>query len=174
MSNLAHIATQLDRRMQSIGGISYSVSDATGTRSGVHLARGKSPAFDDVFAAVSRVMASAGPGMVAAVTIDATGQVVTVSAPGGAFDGRALSADPVIADGITSPATDAVLAVPGVALSETCRALFFGSAGVVYVRTAASPDVVKGPFDVLAGQILPLQVEELTAGTTATPIFALY
>ncbi|WP_138469165.1 hypothetical protein [Poseidonocella sp. HB161398] len=144
--------------------MSYVVEDASGTRIGAHPQLGLPPRREDIHRALSRIMASAEGGAVVSVTITSTGNTVTLAGPGGAFDARAETPSPVIRDGITSPATDAVDVTPGAPLPSKCRALFVGGAGNLYVRMAGSPETVKGPLAVQAGQVLPLQVVEVTGG----------
>ena len=178
MSNLANLAAEIDRALSSlVWAVSVVVSDASGAVTVTSPAAprpGRLVSRRSVRADLSRAMAKAHPGAVAEVTLGDTGETFTLTAEGGAFDARVATPPAALPQSDISPSGDMRPMTPGLRLQVAPRALYFGGAGDVVVRTMGSPDALQPAFAVQAGLLLPLRVLEIGAASTATPIFGLY
>lgn len=174
MSNLTDLAKRMARRL---AGVPYAITVKLSTPTeSITVA---SPAFAvpgglvdlrEAYSTVSRVMARAQGREVAEVTVGNTGEEFTVAGPGGAFDGRVLTANVPIPEHVNSPSSDIRPIVPGARMIRATRAVHFTTGGIVQLRTLGTPGSYQVPFPVPAGLTLPVRVLEVGPLTTADAI----
>lgn len=177
MSDLLDLTARIGRRIASAPyAMTVDVSDATGTQSassGVAARPGRRVDVRAFFVALSRLMVTAHKGSVISVTFDDTGDVLTLAAPGGAFDGRRTTPNPATAQGTTSPSPDLRVLTVGEFLPEPTRSIYIMGEGNVSVKTLGTQSEFQPTFRVPGPQAIPVQVVEIGPDTDV-PIIGIF
>lgn len=171
MSNIKELATRVARELSSTRfAVSVVLSDsASPSETVAHMPSVVVPGtMAAIRPALARIMAGAHPGAVAVVTVPATDETATLAAPGGAFDGRALTPPPPVGTGPLSTAGDVRTITKGVRVTPPTRMLLVVTDGTLALRTVGTPETIQTAFAVKAGLQIPVAVLEVGSDSTAT------